>query len=281
MKSPLHYSRYAGFGQIIFVFCWWGSFPTSSRIMAFGAKKTSVLFNLQHCFSRMNVKQVNLYYDLGKLARDLTNRPISPRKVANWKGLRRYSCGNNYIQRISFHRALESIGSPFVDLTFHPKKIGRRRPSFFFPLPRCICLPFEVFWADNVDLPSNEWRLLGDLFVDTPGYHLCETQIQFSVGCSNQLQSTCCMSFVGLSPHPVTVTTRIITCLIGNPYKPSFVTVTGWGVDPSHLYVVFIGPEPFLNFGKLPFFEPTIHMSYVVSLTMDTTQKGPQGETEL
>ena len=32
-------------------------------------------------------------------------------------------------------------------------------------------------------------------------------------------------------PHPVTVTTRIVTCLIGNPYKPSFVTVTGWGVD--------------------------------------------------
>ena len=26
--------------------------------------------------------------------------------------------------------------------------------------------------------------------------------------------------FIGLSPHPVTVTTRIITCLIGNPYKP-------------------------------------------------------------
>ena len=33
------------------------------------------------------------------------------------------------------------------------------------------------------------------------------------------------------TPHPVTVTTRIITFLIGNPYKPSFVTVTGWGVD--------------------------------------------------
>ena len=27
------------------------------------------------------------------------------------------------------------------------------------------------------------------------------------------------------------MTTRIITFLIGNPYKPSFVTVTGWGVD--------------------------------------------------
>ena len=29
--------------------------------------------------------------------------------------------------------------------------------------------------------------------------------------------------------HPVTVTTRIITFLVGNPYKPSFATVTGLG----------------------------------------------------
>ena len=34
------------------------------------------------------------------------------------------------------------------------------------------------------------------------------------------------------TPHPLTVTTRIITFLVGNPYKPSFATVTGWGVDP-------------------------------------------------
>ena len=36
------------------------------------------------------------------------------------------------------------------------------------------------------------------------------------------------------TPHPVTVTTRIITFLVGNPYKPSFATVTGWGVDPKY-----------------------------------------------
>ena len=36
-------------------------------------------------------------------------------------------------------------------------------------------------------------------------------------------------------PHPVTVTTRIITFLVGNPYKPSFATVTGWGVDPKYI----------------------------------------------
>ncbi len=37
------------------------------------------------------------------------------------------------------------------------------------------------------------------------------------------------------TPHPVTVTTRIITFLVGNPYKPLFVTVTGWGVDPRYI----------------------------------------------
>ena len=35
------------------------------------------------------------------------------------------------------------------------------------------------------------------------------------------------------TPHPLTVTTRIITFLVGNPYKPLFATVTGWGVDPK------------------------------------------------
>ncbi len=39
------------------------------------------------------------------------------------------------------------------------------------------------------------------------------------------------------TPHPVTVTTRIIAFLVGNPYKPSFATVTGWGVDPIYHYI--------------------------------------------
>ena len=40
--------------------------------------------------------------------------------------------------------------------------------------------------------------------------------------------------YIRSTPHPVTVTTRIITFLVGNPYKPSFATVTGWGVDPKY-----------------------------------------------
>ena len=39
------------------------------------------------------------------------------------------------------------------------------------------------------------------------------------------------------TPHPVTVTTRIITFLVGNPYKPSFATVTGRGVDPIYVCI--------------------------------------------
>ena len=30
----------------------------------------------------------------------------------------------------------------------------------------------------------------------------------------------------------------IIPILLGNPYKPSFVTVTGWGVDLRYMYVL-------------------------------------------
>ena len=38
---------------------------------------------------------------------------------------------------------------------------------------------------------------------------------------------------LGCGPHRVTVTTRIIPFLVGNPYKSSCVTVTGRGPHPS------------------------------------------------
>ena len=39
-------------------------------------------------------------------------------------------------------------------------------------------------------------------------------------------------SYIGTTPHPVTVTTRIVPCLVGNHYKPSFVTgILGGGVN--------------------------------------------------
>ena len=39
---------------------------------------------------------------------------------------------------------------------------------------------------------------------------------------------------VGCGPLPVTVTTRIIIFLVGNPYKPSFTTVTVRGPYPRY-----------------------------------------------
>ena len=41
----------------------------------------------------------------------------------------------------------------------------------------------------------------------------------------------------GLSPFPVIVTTRILTCLVGDPYKPSFATATERG--PTQSIVVY------------------------------------------
>ena len=41
-----------------------------------------------------------------------------------------------------------------------------------------------------------------------------------------------------LPPTQKTITTRIIPFLVGNPYKPSLETVTGWGVDRIYTHVL-------------------------------------------
>ena len=46
------------------------------------------------------------------------------------------------------------------------------------------------------------------------------------------------MIYFGCCPLPVTVTTRTITCLIGNPYKPSFATVTARGPHPRFIHQI-------------------------------------------
>ena len=38
-------------------------------------------------------------------------------------------------------------------------------------------------------------------------------------------------------PFPVTVTTRIIQFLVGNPYRPLFATVAGKGPHPIYIYI--------------------------------------------
>ncbi len=44
---------------------------------------------------------------------------------------------------------------------------------------------------------------------------------------------------LGCPPLPVTVTTRIITFLVGDPYNPSFATVTGRGDNPNNIFIVY------------------------------------------
>ena len=43
--------------------------------------------------------------------------------------------------------------------------------------------------------------------------------------------------YIGCGPLTVTVTTRILTFLVGDPYKPSFTTVTVRGPHPTYTYI--------------------------------------------
>ena len=45
--------------------------------------------------------------------------------------------------------------------------------------------------------------------------------------------------YFGYGPFPGTVTTRIITFLVGNPYKPLFDTVTGKGPHPTYTLIQY------------------------------------------
>ena len=46
--------------------------------------------------------------------------------------------------------------------------------------------------------------------------------------------------YLGCGPLTVTVTTRIITFLVGNPYKPSFTTVTVRGPHPIYTHTIHV-----------------------------------------
>ena len=89
---------------------------------------------------------------------------------------------------------------------FHP--FSGQCHDYPFP-PLCFCLLFSGLQCTHCTL---QWR---------------RQREKKKVSLTNHL-----LRWVRSTPHPVTVTTRNITFLVGNPYKPSFATVTGWGVDP-------------------------------------------------
>ena len=57
---------------------------------------------------------------------------------------------------------------------------------------------------------------------------------KFRVTCSLTIQKKGSAYTLGCPPRPVTVTTRIITRVVGNPFKSSFATVTGRGDNPTY-----------------------------------------------
>ena len=57
--------------------------------------------------------------------------------------------------------------------------------------------------------------------------------------CAQSKQLSSCLVYLGSTPHRVTVTfIHFDSFLVGNPYKPSFMTVTGWGVDLRYTQIV-------------------------------------------
>ena len=85
---------------------------------------------------------------------------------------------------------------------------------------------------------------------------------------------------VGLSPLPVTVTTWIITFLVGDPYKPSFATVTGRGDNPT--YWACLNPICiFRESENFTFMESTFLFTFVFSsrtFTRDTVDGWNSGQ---
>ena len=63
-----------------------------------------------------------------------------------------------------------------------------------------------------------------------------ETLLYFSTVQNQEVESI--LHYVGCGPLTVTVTTRIITFLVGDPYKPSFTTVTVRGPYPNYMQMI-------------------------------------------
>ena len=73
------------------------------------------------------------------------------------------------------------------------------------------------------------------------------------------------------------MTTKIITFLIGNPYKPSFVTVTGWGVDLKYISDGLIEGQQWLPLASLYLCGGDMLVKKKVSLKLKKTKHSELG----
>ena len=84
-------------------------------------------------------------------------------------------------------------------------------------------------------------------------------------------------TFIGLSPFPVIVTTRIVSCLVGDSYKASFTTITGKGDNPRHsLQILFKAGHPLLSLHT----EISTGMARDIRCMPSTIQSGRPGSTD-
>ena len=103
------------------------------------------------------------------------------------------------------------------------------------------------------------WRIWRAYHVENPSRQgsLMVTALPERVPNSIFLNCTCILSDYTIDwvvPPPSTVTTRI-TFLVGDPYKPSFVTVTGRGDDPKYRC---------LNWNNSPFLRTTHRSAFIL-----------------
>ena len=103
--------------------------------------------------------------------------------------------------------------------------------------------PFGFFLTDSrLKRPFRRGSLLEDVISQLPQLTLLRSvgKVPFNLWWNDpkilEKNTKDIYIYIGCCPLPVTVTTRIITFLIGNPYKPSFATVTGRGHHPTYTH---------------------------------------------
>ena len=92
--------------------------------------------------------------------------------------------------------------------------------------------PFGGFYPYFLEIPNWKVTSLAEVQQEITAFpRLPPTSRRVRFGLESSTEVSTCPTFIylGWSPLPVRVTTRIVTFLVGNPYKPSFPLLLGGG----------------------------------------------------
>ena len=101
-----------------------------------------------------------------------------------------------------------------------------------------VPITFDFFLESIETPPDSECRKPGWILGSNIDQRHTQASQSFAVCIPNDSDGI--IVYIGLSPFPVIVTTRIVSCLVGNPYKPSFATTTGKGDNPMYIYILYV-----------------------------------------